>query len=80
MAYVYFLKGSNGRHYLGSTTDLERRLEEHRRGKTHTTQRLGTDIELLACKETSTLEEARNMELSLKKKKSPKLILWHLNQ
>jgi hypothetical protein len=41
MAWLYILRGSTGRHYIGSTTNLERRLSEHRSGGTHTTQRLG---------------------------------------
>ncbi|MDQ3414492.1 MAG: GIY-YIG nuclease family protein, partial [Verrucomicrobiota bacterium] len=41
MAGVYILKGSTGRHYIGSTVDLEQRLEQHRRGHTYTTRRLG---------------------------------------
>ena len=41
MAWVYILRGSSGRHYIGSTVNLERRLSEHRSGGTHTTQRLG---------------------------------------
>ncbi|MCF7917382.1 GIY-YIG nuclease family protein, partial [Candidatus Gracilibacteria bacterium] len=39
MPYTYILKGE--RFYVGSTTDLERRLAEHERGKTHTTKRIG---------------------------------------
>ena len=30
--YVYILKCADGSYYVGSTTDLERRLEEHRTG------------------------------------------------
>jgi hypothetical protein len=39
MAWVYILRGSCGRHYIGSTEDLDRRLAEHRRGKVHSTHR-----------------------------------------
>jgi len=51
MAWVYILKGSNGRHYIGSTTDLERRLAEHQRGHTYTTKRLGESITIVAKRE-----------------------------
>jgi len=78
IAWVYILRGSNGRHYIGSTTDLERRLLEHRRGHTHTTQRLGEDIEVLASKECASLEEARQLERTLKAKKNPELALYYL--
>ena len=33
MDYVYFLKERHGRLYVGSTSDLQRRLEEHRKDK-----------------------------------------------
>ena len=32
MYYVYILKCADGSYYVGSTADLERRLEEHRTG------------------------------------------------
>ena len=37
MAWVYILRGSCGRYYIGSTENLDRRLAEHRRGKVHST-------------------------------------------
>ncbi len=77
MAWVYILHGSTGRHYIGSTVDLDERLAQHRRGHTHTTKRLG-EIELLASKELPTLGEARKLERFLKAKKNPQLALYHL--
>jgi predicted GIY-YIG superfamily endonuclease len=79
MAWVYMLKGSSGRHYIGSTVDLEERVAQHRRGHTHTTRRLG-EIELLAAKEFATLPEARKIERELKAKKNPRLALFHLQK
>jgi predicted GIY-YIG superfamily endonuclease len=79
-AWVYILRGSTGRHYIGSTIDLARRIEEHRRGHTHTTQRLGETIDLIASKEFSTLEAARRVERLLKAKKNPRLAIYHLQQ
>ena len=79
-ACVYILRGSNGRHYIGSTNDLERRLMEHRQGKTHTTRRLGETIELLASKQCADLLAARRMERALKAKKNPALALYYLQQ
>ncbi len=32
-AYTYVLKGADGELYVGSTTDLKRRMEEHKGGK-----------------------------------------------
>jgi putative endonuclease len=73
MAWVYILRGSTGRHYIGSTINLERRLSEHRNGGTHTTQRLGEQLEIVSVFET--IEQARTLERKLKRKKNPKLAL-----
>jgi predicted GIY-YIG superfamily endonuclease len=59
MAWVYMLRGASGRHYIGSTTHLGWRIEEHRRGHTHTTKRLGGEVEIVAALELPTLKEAR---------------------
>jgi predicted GIY-YIG superfamily endonuclease len=47
MAWVYILRGSCGRYYIGSTANLDRRLAEHRRGKVHSTRRFGEPLELI---------------------------------
>jgi predicted GIY-YIG superfamily endonuclease len=73
MAWVYILRSGSGRHYFGSTDNLERRLLEHRRGSNHTTRRFGGRMELLACRELSSMIEARKLELTLKRKKNPRL-------
>jgi predicted GIY-YIG superfamily endonuclease len=49
------LQGSSGRYYIGSTTDLQRRLEQHRSGHTYSTRRLGTQLELVASLEMGAL-------------------------
>jgi len=48
MAYVYILKGTTGRYYIGSTQDLENRLERHNSGMVHSTKRLGLPMKLIA--------------------------------
>ncbi len=78
MAWVYILRGSSGRHYIGSTDSLERRLSEHRHGGTHTTQRLGPELQLIASKEVDSIMEGRRVERALKKKK-PALALYMLS-
>ena len=78
VAWVYILRGSSGRHYIGSTVNLERRLEEHRRGHTHTTKRLGGAIELVASRSFGSLNEARCVERLLKAKKNPLLAIYRL--
>ena len=80
MATVYVLRGSSGRHYIGSTTDLARRFEQHRKGQTHTTRRLGESLELVDSVEIADLSEARRFERELKSKKNPKLALFLLAQ
>ena len=38
MWYVYFLQLSNGDIYVGSTNDLRRRIDSHRRGRVASTK------------------------------------------
>ena len=80
MAWVYILRGSAGRHYIGSTVDLEARTAQHLRGHTATTKRLGDQLEIVAKKEVATLAEARKIERALKRKKNPKLAIYHLQR
>ncbi|MGO9588322.1 MAG: GIY-YIG nuclease family protein [Limisphaerales bacterium] len=75
MAWAYILRGDSGRHYIGSTTNLERRLEEHRRGQTHSTKRLGGNLEIVAAVELAALAEACALEREMKRKKNPQLAL-----
>jgi predicted GIY-YIG superfamily endonuclease len=79
MAWVYILRGASGRHYFGSTDNLERRIAEHRRGSNRTTSRFGGDIELVACKRVPSMREARRLEVVLKRKKNPRLAIFALN-
>ena len=74
------LRRSAGRYYIGSTTDLERRIEQHRSGHTYSTRRLGTTLELVASLEVATLEDARSLERQMKLKKNPRLVLFLLEQ
>ena len=80
MAWVYILRGSSGRHYLGSAVDLDVRFAQHLRGHTATTKRLGERLEIVAKKEVATLKEARRIERELKRKKNPKLAIYHLQK
>jgi predicted GIY-YIG superfamily endonuclease len=80
MAWVYILRGSTGRHYVGSTVDLNARFAQHVRGHTATTKRLGANLEVVASKQVSSLQEARKIERELKRKKNPKLAIYHLQR
>jgi len=63
---VYVLRSlKNGRLYTGSTNDLQRRMEEHARGKTVYTRHAGP-FELIFREEYATRLEARRRELFLK--------------
>jgi putative endonuclease len=78
MAWVYILRGSCGRHYIGSTENLERRFGEHLRGKVHSTHRFGQPLELVASKQMPDIESARALERKLKAKKSPQVAIYLL--
>jgi len=80
VAWVYILRGSSGRYYIGSTSDLSRRLEQHRNGHTYSTRRLGMLLELAAAREVASLAEARKLERELKRKRNPRLALFLLQQ
>ena len=80
MAWVYMLRGSCGRHYIGSTTDLDRRLAQHCNGHTHTTHRFGQPLELIASLAMDFLPDASQLEGEMKRKKNPRLALFLLDQ
>ena len=74
------LRRSSDRYYIGSTTNLERRLQQHRLGQTHTTRRLGQRLELIISVEVGAIAGARALERQLKQKKNPRLALFHLEK
>ena len=80
MAWVYILRGSSGRYYIGCTSVIERRFGEHLRGSNHTTRRFGEAIELIDSVEVASMTDARKLERTLKGKKNPSLALHLLRQ
>ncbi len=66
MYYVYILKCSDGSYYVGSTTDLDRRLWEHQNGlyKGYTSSRL--PVELVFSSDFPTEHEAFVFERQVK--------------
>jgi predicted GIY-YIG superfamily endonuclease len=80
MAWVYILRGSSGRHYIGSALDLDARFAQHLRGHTATTKRLGNTLVIVAKKKVASLGEARRLERILKQKKNPRLAIYHLQK
>lgn len=65
---VYILQDETGRYYIGSTNDLDRRLSQHSQNHTWTTQRF-INPKLVFSQEYATLENARKIELKLKRLK-----------
>lgn len=66
MYYVYILKDkSNGKLYIGSTNNLRRRIEEHRKGVAFSTRRL-SDFTLVYYEAYSSERDARIREKRLK--------------
>ena len=66
MAYVYILQSQDtGRYYTGSTTDIERRYQQHCQGKHHSSKRFSNPI-LVFKQQFENIEEARQVERKLK--------------
>ncbi len=62
---VYILKSDNEKYYVGSTTDINRRMDQHRSGHTLTTKRLG-NMRLVFSQEFNSLKDARIIERRIK--------------
>jgi putative endonuclease len=80
--YVYILKCSDGTYYTGSTTDLERRLQQHEAGEgsKYTKQRL--PIELIYSEEFDRIDFAFYREKQIQawsRKKKQALIEGRIN-
>ncbi len=74
MPFLYILQSqSSGRYYIGSTTDLARRISEHHRDHTPSTRNRGP-WSLVYQEEFRTLPEARRRELQIKSWKSHRTI------
>ena len=80
VAWVYILRGSSGRHYIGCTENLQRRIAEHDRGNNHTIRRLGGEVQLVAAKGFDSMTRARAVEIALKRKKNPQLAIVALGK
>jgi len=64
MYTVYILRNSlTGRHYIGSTGNLERRIAEHKRGQTQSTRQKGTWGIIYTEKYSNALEAKRREKL-----------------
>jgi len=66
--YVYILRDEKGKFYIGSTTDIKRRLRQHSNKHTATTNRMKNPQPVLI-QEYPSLEIARKIERKIKKLK-----------
>ncbi len=80
MAWVYILKGTSGRHYIGSTENFEQRFEAHCRGNTSTTKRLGYPLILVVRREYADKAESGRVERMLKAWKNPSKAIVYLKE
>jgi predicted GIY-YIG superfamily endonuclease len=79
MAWVYILSDSCGRHYIGSTENLDCRFSEHCRGKVHSTRRFSGPLEVVASRELPDIRSARELERKLKAKKNAHIAIHLLS-
>jgi putative endonuclease len=70
---VYILLLNKSDYYVGSTTDIERRLSEHKLGN-HAGTRYCHNIELVFTQEYDDYPSARKIESRLKKFKNKKIL------
>jgi len=65
VAYTYILECANGEYYVGSTTDMERRLQEHQAGLGGRFTSKHLPVKLIYTEEYQTIEEAFRRERQL---------------
>lgn len=71
--YVYILLTKGNHYYIGSTSDIVRRLNEHKFGKTISLRKL-LPVRLVFKQEYLDLKSARKIEAKLKKFKNRKIL------
>jgi predicted GIY-YIG superfamily endonuclease len=79
MVWAYILRGSSGRYYIGSAVDFRQDSLNTSEG-IRTSRTLGKKLEIVANKEFSILEEARQIKRILKRKKSPRVAIYLLQR
>ncbi|MEA3493168.1 MAG: GIY-YIG nuclease family protein [Candidatus Margulisiibacteriota bacterium] len=74
MFYLYILQSKkNGKFYIGSTSNLDKRLKEHNSGKTKSARGL-IPLEIVYTESYSSNSDARKRESYIKRRKSRKYI------
>ena len=66
-AWLYILRLKSGQLYIGSTTDLDGRIEEHKSGRACRTTQLDPPVDLLFSEVFRTFSEARRREAQIKR-------------
>ncbi len=66
-AWLYILRLKSGNLYIGSTTDLDRRFEEHMSGRACRTTNLDPPKKLLYFKKLDSFSDARRREAQIKR-------------
>ena len=74
--YVYLLECANGQFYVGSTTDLERRLKEHEAGRGCAFTKAHLPFRLVYAEEHSSYAEAYARERQIHGWSRAKKIRW----
>ena len=64
-AYTYILECANGQYYVGSTNDLERRLQEHQEGLGGKFTKAHLPVKLVYTEQFQTVEQAFYRERQL---------------
>ncbi|GEM_PF-1551592 len=73
--FLYILKNTNGRHYIGITDDVEVRLNKHNRGHVRSTKAYGPWL-VVHTEEFRDKTEARKREVFLKKTALARKVLF----
>ncbi|MBI4099996.1 GIY-YIG nuclease family protein [Candidatus Microgenomates bacterium] len=73
MGWVYILRLSNGKYYVGSTSNLLQRLETHKNGKSKYTSK-HLPLELVFSQKCPDILIAKKIEIWLKDLKSRRII------
>ncbi len=63
--WVYILRMKNGKYYTGITNDLDRRVTEHKQGRSKSTRRY-LPVEIMWVRICNSREAARKLEVKIK--------------
>ena len=67
MAYLYILRLKSGGLYIGATTDLMQRYQDHQNGKACRTTKLDPPIKVVYSESLPTFSDARKREAQIKR-------------